>query len=158
MTLGDLQGVTCMNFTKNFICLAVLSIMLLSGCGTTPPPEFSGKWRPVNRFSSDTQAIPLHSTYIYYATPMDYTLKGLLTRWSGDNGLVLRYQTDMDYTLHQPVAAVKSTSLAAALGELSDIYRTQGIEVVLDDRTITVRPVLVPVMDDAQSSQTGDGR
>lgn len=146
-----------MSFPKKSICLAAFSIMLLSGCGTTLPPEFSGKWRPVNRFSSDTQAIPLHSTYIYYATPMDYTLRGLLTRWATDNGLALKYQASMDYTLHQPVAAVRNTSLAAALGELSGIYRAQGIEVVLDDRAITVRPVLVSVADDVQSSQAEDG-
>lgn len=145
-----------MRFFNHSFCFAVLGIVLLSGCGTTPPPEFNGKWRPVNRFSSDTQAIPLHSALTYYATPMDHTVKGLLTRWAEDAGFTLVYQVGMDYTLHQPVAGIRTTSLASALGELSKIYRAQGIEVVLDGRVIMVRPI--STLQDSTEGGEVDGR
>lgn len=119
--------------------MAVVSV-LLSACGTTPAPEFHGKWRSVNRFAQETQPIPLHAAYTYYATPLDATLKGLLTRWSGDTRNGLSYQVGTDYTLHAPVSAIRAGSPAAAVAELDRIYAAQGIEIIFDGRSFVVRP------------------
>lgn len=125
--------------------------MLLSACGTTPPPEPHGKWRPVNRFPAQTQAIPLSSSYTYYATPMDGTLKSLLTRWAQDSNVQLQYGVDMDFTLHAPVSQIRSTNMADALAQVAALYRAQGIEIRSSPGLISVTPAqAVPV--DADTS------
>ncbi|RMH90984.1 hypothetical protein EBB59_08515 [Lysobacter pythonis] len=112
----------------------------LAACGTTPAPEFNGKWQPVNRFASQTQAIPLHAAYTYYATPLDATLKGLLARWAENTGMTLSYQSGSDYTLHLPVAEIRTTSAAQAAEALDRIYAAQGLQVALEGSAFVVRP------------------
>lgn len=119
--------------------LALGAVIVLSACGTTPAPEFNGKWRPVNRFAQETQAIPLHAAYTYYATPLDATLKGLLTRWSADTRTGLSYQVGSDYTLHAPVSHIRAGSPGDAVAELDRLYAAQGIEVGFDGRSFVVR-------------------
>lgn len=126
--------------------MRVLSVMMLfgvlvglSGCGAKPPPEFSGRWKPVNRFAAETQAIPLVGAYTFYAAPVDGTLKGLLTRWAEDAKLGLSYQLPNDYTLHKPVSALRATTAEQAAAELNAIYTSQGVEVLLEGATFVVR-------------------
>jgi len=87
--------------------LAVL-LLLLSACGTTPPPEFKGRWRPVNHFAAVPQEIPLQQAYAFYASPMDGTLKHMLERWARDAHMTLDYRHPSDYTLVAPVADVRT--------------------------------------------------
>lgn len=117
----------------------MVAVVALSACGTTPAPEFNGKWQPVNRFAQQTQAIPLHAAYTYYATPLDATLKGLLTRWSTDTRVGLSYQIGSDYTLHAPVSHIRAASPGDAVAELDRIYAGQGIEINFDGRSFVVR-------------------
>lgn len=124
---------------SNIVC-AVSMVWLLSACGTTPPPEPQGKWYPVNRLPEQTQAIPLNSAYVFYVTPMDGTLKSLLMRWTKDRGIPLQYGISMDYTLHAPVAQIRTSNMLDAVSQLSGFYNAQGIEIQASEGAIIVRP------------------
>ncbi|MGY0505429.1 hypothetical protein [Luteimonas sp. e5] len=113
---------------------------MLAACGTTPAPEFNGKWRPVNRFSAEPQAIPLNPAYTFHATPLDGTLRQLLARWSEDARLGLSYQVGNDYTLHAPVSTVRTTSAEHAAAELDRLYAPQGVQITLQNGSFVVRP------------------
>jgi hypothetical protein len=93
----------------------------------------------VNRFQSAATEIPLSPAYTFYASPMDATLRTMLKRWALDNGLQLSYQIGSDFTLHQPVAKVRTTDLQSAMGELSAIYSPQGVSVSADGKQILVQ-------------------
>ena len=83
--------------------LLLLVIGLLS-CATRPAPDFGGRWKGVNRYAASTEEIPLSSAYLFHASPMDGTLKAMLTRWSKDSKMTLSYLHPSDFTLHEPVA------------------------------------------------------
>ena len=110
---GSTTGDQVKNLTRN-MALAMATAALATACTTTPAPEFGGKWRPVNRFADTTREIPLNPAYMYYALPMDGTLKGVLARWAKDTHAGLSYQLSSDYTLP---AAVGQIRLAQAWAE-----------------------------------------
>jgi hypothetical protein len=83
--------------------------------------------------------LPLHQAYIYAASPMDRTLKTMLTRWARDSRMTLSYLHGSDFTLHQPVGAISSQSLQQAISGLNAAYAEQGISIEADSRQITVR-------------------
>jgi len=95
----------------------------------------------VNRYQEATAEIPLSPTYLFHATPIDGTLRTMLERWAADSGLTLAYRLGSDFTLHQPVARIRTADIQAAVSELSAIYAPQGVSVTSDDRQILVRPV-----------------
>lgn len=128
----------------SLIFYPIAGVILLSACGTTPPPEPHGKWRPVNRFPTQTQAIPLSSSYTYFVTPMDGTLKSLLTRWAHDSNVQLQYGVSMDFTLHAPAAQIHTANMADALAQLSALYRAHGIEIQSSPGLIVVTAVQAP--------------
>ena len=64
----------------------VLLTLAVAACGTTPPADFKGRWKPVNRYSEAPTAIPLRADTAFYVSPLDRTLKGLLERWARDAG------------------------------------------------------------------------
>jgi hypothetical protein len=103
------------------------------------PKDFGGSWTPVNRFQSAPTEIPLSPAYTFYASPMDATLRSMLNRWASDNGLQLSYQIGSDFTLHQPVARVRTNDIQSAVGELSAIYEPQGIAITVDGKQIVVQ-------------------
>ncbi|WP_431123579.1 TcpQ domain-containing protein [Variovorax paradoxus] len=70
---------------------------------------------------------------------MDATLRTMLKRWASDNGLQLSYQVGSDFTLHQPVAKVRTNDLQSAMGELSTIYSPQGVSISADGKQILVQ-------------------
>jgi len=114
-------------------CVAALAgAVLLAGCSTPKAQEPRGKWMPVNRMAEAPQAIPLHSSYIYQAAPVDGTLRGMLTRWSKDSGLTLSYLHPNDYTLYKPIADIHTVSIAEAAAALSAAYAAQGVLVVVE--------------------------
>jgi hypothetical protein len=116
----------------------------LAGCGAPAPKDYGGSWAPVNRFPSAPTEIPLSPAYTFYASPMDTTLRTMLNRWASDNGLQLSYQIGSDFTLHQPVARVRSNDIQAAVGELNAIYAPQGIVIEADSKQIVVQPASSP--------------
>lgn len=116
------------------------TVVLVSACTTTPAPEFGGKWRPVNRFADTAREIPLNPAYMYYALPMDGTLKGLLARWSKDTHSGLSYQLSSDYTLPAAVGQIRTADAGAALQQLAQVYAAQRIELTVEGGAITARP------------------
>lgn len=118
----------------------MLAILLLAACATPHAKDFGGSWRPVNRFQDAPTEIPLNPAYVYYAAPMDETLRIMLRRWAKDSGMQFSYQLSSDYTLYKAVAGIRTTDLHAAAAELSAIYAAQGVAVTTDGREIAVRP------------------
>jgi hypothetical protein len=122
--------------------IAALTALLLGGCATQPAAEFGGRWKPVNRFSKTTSEIPLYTSYVYQASPMDGTLKTMLERWARDSGMTLDYRISSDYTLYRGVAEISNTSPQAALVELTAAYAGQGISVsIIGNRIVVDRAV-----------------
>lgn len=112
---------------------------LLSSCATPDAPDFRGRWRPVNKYADMPQAIPLQPAYLFQASPMDGTLKNLLARWAKDVRLSLSYLHPNDYTLHGPVAQIRTDDIHQAVGALSAAYATQGITIAVEPGQIVVR-------------------
>ncbi|MBU6246277.1 MAG: hypothetical protein KGN77_00860 [Xanthomonadaceae bacterium] len=123
--------------------LATLALGL-AGCGTQPPHDFRGSWKPVNRFSTRPTEIPLERPYTFYAAPMDETLRSLLERWAKDTGRTLDYRLDYDVTLYRPVADIHTADLAQASEQLSSIYAAQSVQVIGQPRRILVEATHVP--------------
>ena len=116
------------------------SIVEMASCRTTPPPEFHGQWKPVNHFADAPREIPLHAAYVYFASPLDVTLKGLLTRWAADTGVPLRYDAGSDYTLYSAVEGIRTADRARALAGLQRAYAAQGLVVSDEGGMLVVRP------------------
>ncbi|MFC4765242.1 hypothetical protein [Dyella koreensis] len=117
----------------------LLATLALAGCGTPPAKDFGGRWKPVNRFQDAPTEIPLAKTYTFYASPMDGTLKTMLSRWAKDSGLQLNYQLEADFTLYKPVSELKTTDIQDAATKLNSIYASQDVFVMADNRQIQVR-------------------
>ena len=115
-------------------------IMWLAACGTSPAPAFKGRWQPVNHFPATTQAIYLDQPYVFYASPMDGTLKQMLARWATDSNMSLSYQHTVDFTLHTQVAQIRTGSLPEALALVEAAYAAQRLEVMVEGGQIMVRP------------------
>lgn len=119
---------------------ALPAFAVLTACGTPPPTDFYGDWRPVNRYHEATAEIPLSPAYLFHATPLDGTLKTMLERWARDTDLDLDYRLGSDFTLHQPVTRIRTADLRTAVAELSAIYAPQGVSVTANDNQILVQP------------------
>lgn len=117
----------------------LLSFLVLAGCAARPAPGIGGRWKPVNRYPTQAQEIPLRPPYAFYATPMDRTLKSMLERWARDRRMTLAYEHPSDYTLHAPVAELRTDDLAAALARLNEIYAAQRIAITAEGERIVVR-------------------
>ena len=115
-------------------------IVALAACGTSPAPAFKGRWQPVNRFPTTTQAIPLDPPYAFYASPTDGTLKQLLGRWAKDADMPLAYQHPSDFTLHAEAARIRSVSFDEALALLESAYLAQHLEILTENGRVVVRP------------------
>lgn len=124
--------------TTAMIGIPLALTVVLAGCGTPAAKDFGGSWKPVNRFQDQPTEIPLAQAYTYYASPMDGTLKTMLTRWSKDTGMTLSYQLMSDYTLYKPVAQIRTRDVRSAAAELSSIYGAEGILVTVNDKQILV--------------------
>jgi hypothetical protein len=119
----------------------LLAIAALAACSTPPAKDFSGSWKPVNRFQNAPTEIPLHPAYVFYASPMDETLKTMLTRWARDSGRELSYRIPFDVTLYQPVAGIRTSDIDDAVAQLNTIYAAQGVLIAANPRRIEVGPV-----------------
>ena len=120
------------------IGIPLLLASMIAGCGTPAAKDFGGSWTPVNHFQDQTTEIPLEQAYTFYASPMDGTLKTMLTRWSNDSGMVLSYQIMSDYTLYKPVAQIRTRDVRSAAAELNAIYAAEGVFITINDKQILV--------------------
>ena len=143
-------------FRASLMAGVIFAMMGMAGCATPTPKDVGGRWRPVNRFAEVPQAIPLQQAYIYQASPADSTLKTMLGRWARDARLTLSYLHPNDYTLHSPVAQIRTGSLEDAASALSAAYAEQGVRVVVERPRIIVSQSLPPPADAAPSAPTGD--
>lgn len=125
-----------------FIALASSVPFLLAACATPEAPGIGGRWRPVNQFAETPRAIPLQQAYVYQASPADGTLKTMLGRWAKDSRLTLSYLHPNDYTLHAPVAQIRTSSLEEAAAALSSAYAAHGVKVAVDRPRIVVSQAL----------------
>jgi hypothetical protein len=116
----------------------ILACLLLAACGTPPAKDFKGSWRPVNHFRAVPTEIPLHRHYVYFAAPVDETLKSMLARWASDTERNLDYQLSYDVTLYQAVAALRTPDIEAAISELNALYAAQGVRVSVQPGEILV--------------------
>jgi hypothetical protein len=117
-------------------------MIALAGCATPDAADPRGTWRPLHQFAEAPEAIPLQQAYVFQAFPSDQTLKTLLTRWSNDAGLGLSYLHANDYTLHAPVARLRTTSIEQAVSALSSAYAAQGVQVSAERGAIVVSHAL----------------
>lgn len=117
----------------------ILLFVGLTGCATPPPAQVRGRWKPVNHYGEQPQAIVLRPAYVYYATPVDRTLKGLLERWARDARMTLEYRHDSDFTLYRPVADVHSDDLRSAAAQLATLYAPQQVAISVEGDRLVVR-------------------
>jgi hypothetical protein len=123
---------------RSIFCALMLPA-IIAACGTTPAPDYSGRWRAVNRFSETTEAIPLNQSYVFQASPMDGTLKKMLERWAKDSNMTLAYLHPSDFTLHAPVASIRTGNAQEAMSQLNAIYSAQLVSVAAEGNQIVVR-------------------
>lgn len=115
-------------------------IATLSGCASRPAPDFGGRWKAVNHYAAAAEEIPLYQAYVFYPSPMDGTLKSMLARWAKDSKMALSYRHPSDFTLHAPVARIRTSSLQEAASQLTAAYAQQRVLVIVDRNQIVVRP------------------
>lgn len=119
------------------IALGALAVGL-SGCGTTPAKEFGGRWKPVNHFSEVPVEIPLYSDYVFQASPLDRTLKAMLERWTKDVGMKLDFRMNSDFTLHNDVRHIRTTSVSQAAEQLAVAYSANAVIVSISGNSLVV--------------------
>ncbi len=127
--------------SKGCVVAVVTTAVMLAGCATKPAPDFGGRWKPVNNFASTTQEIPLYSSYVYQASPMDGTLKTMLERWAKDSGMSLDYRLSSDYTLFKALSTLSTTNPQQAMIDVSAAYSGQGVSVSIVGNQIVVQSV-----------------
>lgn len=135
------------------LCLAVV------GCGTPSPEDFGGFWKPVNRFDSRINEVPLALPYTYYASPTDGTLKALVARWAEDTGATLSYRLRSDFTLPKAASRIHTSEARDATAQLSAIYVKQGFSVFIEGPQIVVAETPPePLADVAEPAPTDGAR
>jgi len=123
---------------RTFASVTALWAVMLLGCSSQTAPGFRGHWTPINRFADTPEAIPIRPSYVFYASPVDATLKTLLERWAKDAKKTLSYRHPDDFTLYAPVAHVRTDELREALAVLNSAYAGQRVSIALEKETIVV--------------------
>jgi hypothetical protein len=117
---------------------AMATLLLLVSCATRPAPGISGRWTPVNRFPSAPEEIPLAHAYVFFASPVDRTLKTMLARWASDLKMTLAYEHPSDFSLYAPVGRLRTDNLQDAAARLTALYAHEHVLVAVRDNTILV--------------------
>lgn len=112
--------------------------IVLVACAARPAPGIDGRWRPVNLYQAQTQELPLRPAHAFYPTPMDRTLKSMLERWARDMRLKLVYEHPSDFTLHAPVAELRTDDLQVAVARLNQIYAAQQVAISVEGERLVV--------------------
>lgn len=136
--------------------VAIGVALLAAGCATRPVPDFGGRWKPVNRYADVPAEIPLYPSYTYAASPLDKTLKGLLTRWAQASRRKLSYLHSSDFTLYQAVQGINTPDLEQAIAQLNADYAQYGIAVSVSADQITVSQAQAAEVPPAQSPASPD--
>ncbi len=139
------------------ISIAAAAALMVAGCATKSAPDFGGRWKPVNRFAAATTEIPLYSSYVYQASPMDGTLKAMLERWAKDSGRTLDYRLSSDFTLYGAVSNIDTTNAQQAVIDLTAAYAAQGISVSIVGNQIVVQSAGSTPTASAQSADSNSG-
>ncbi|MET0717411.1 MAG: TcpQ domain-containing protein [Pseudoxanthomonas sp.] len=124
-------------------CWGLLIVLALNGCATRPAPDFAGRWKAVNRYATSTEEIPLNKSYFFHASPMDGTLRSMLTRWASDSKMKLAYLHTSDFTLYAPVAQIRTNDLQQAVSQLTAAYAAQRVSVQVKGSQIVVQALPV---------------
>ncbi len=128
-----------MNNKKWIFALAsALLATATTACSTSTAPGVKGRWQPVNGFAETAEAIPIAKPDIFYVTPVDATLKGLLERWAKGSKKTLSYQHPNDFTLHVRAAGIRTANLSEALSALSAAYAGYEVSIALEGQAIVV--------------------
>lgn len=117
---------------------AALLVLMLGGCATRDAPDVGGRWQPVNRYADTTHAIPLRGAYVFRASPLDRTLRTLLSRWARDTQVTLDYRHPADFVLHLPVQALHAQRIEDAAAQLNGIYAAQRVLIVVEGDRLVV--------------------
>jgi len=80
----------------------------------------------------------------------------MLGRWAKDARLTLAYLHPNDYTLHAPIANIRTGSLEDAAAALSAAYAEQGVQVSVERPRIIVSQALPPSADVAPTAPLGN--
>ena len=104
--------------------------LLCAGCASHSA-KVSGGWRPANTLDTTPQPILRAPATQYMSTPIDQSLRGLLTRWAREGNMALDFQLASDFSLSQEAAAIRASSLEAALEALNRIYADNGVQLNL---------------------------
>ncbi|HZF97967.1 MAG TPA: hypothetical protein VEY92_06940 [Pseudoxanthomonas sp.] len=131
--------------------MSLSATLIMAGCATREAANISGRWKAVNRYAEAPQEIPLYQSYVFYPSPMDGTLKKMLTRWAKDSGMTLSYLHPSDFTLYRAIAQVRTASVTDAAAQLSSIYAAQRVSIAVSGTQILVRAV-----DPVATQGTGD--
>src|SRR2546427_479129 len=137
--------------------IAAVAALMVAGCATKPAPDFGGRWKPVNRFAAATTEIPLYSSYVYQASPMDGTLRAMLERWAKDSGRTLDYRLSSDFTLYGAVSNIDTTNAQQAVIDLTAAYAAQGISVSIVGNQIVVQSAGSTPTASAQGADSNSG-
>lgn len=117
------------------VSLIIWSSIMVAGCGsTTPPPDFSDSWKPLNAYSKNIQEIPLSRPYRFTSLPIDRTFKGLLERWALDAGAQIDYRHNVDYSLSYKVSEIDEVQLEDAVMRLDSLYSGYGVSVQMNGK------------------------
>lgn len=144
---------------RGFLCFGILA---LAGCAAPPSKDFGGRWRPVNQFQSAPERIQLQQPYVFYASPLDGTLKNMLARWARDTGMRLDYKLPYDYTLYTPVSGLRSRDISDAVAHLSSIYSGEhvaitavGHEIVVESASggASAAPTIIPAAENGSEGK-----
>ncbi|HEL3778175.1 hypothetical protein [Stenotrophomonas] len=137
--------------------IAAVAALMVAGCATKSAPDIGGRWKPVNRFAAATTEIPLYSSYVYQASPMDGTLKAMLERWAKDSGRTLDYRLSSDFTLYGAVSSIDTTNAQQAVIDLTAAYAAQGISVSIVGNQIVVQSAGATPTASAQGAESSSG-
>lgn len=148
---GSVARVGWLRQCRRPVAIAVVSITAVA-CATRPAPDFAGRWRPVNRYAESPSEIPLHPAYTYRPSPVDGTLKTMLSRWARDARLTLVYEHPSDFTLHQAVDGIGTVDLQQAIASLNSAYAAHGVVITSEQGRIAVRALAPHPRGDAAGS------
>ena len=129
--------------TARTFCILV-PLLWLAACATHPAPGISGHWKAVNHYAMAPEEIPLYQAYVFYGSPMDRTLKTMLTRWAQDSKMTLAYQHPSDFSLYEPVSRIHTGNVQEAVAMLTAFYAAQHVLVTVSSNAIVVRQTDIP--------------
>lgn len=116
--------------------------VLCAGCASDV--KVAGNWRPVNVLDAAPRAIEQAPEVQFIATPIDRSLRSLLTRWAREGNLALEFKIDTDYSLSAKAASIRAGSIHAALEALNQAYADSGVQIGLSSGVITASARVLP--------------